>query len=118
MGTYVKLMPAMVQRRMEELETKAAEAAKAAETVAPVESPAGALNSSDVPSTLITSNLATPPPAGLTLTSAAEQAGTVSPSLSRNEVATERAHMPPAEPPTVVPSKQASLDVTASLNRD
>ncbi|KAL7847315.1 hypothetical protein SRHO_G00222950 [Serrasalmus rhombeus] len=34
MGTYVKLMPAMVQRRMEELESKAAETAKAVEPLA------------------------------------------------------------------------------------
>lgn len=31
MGTYVQLMPRMVQRRMEEMESKAAEMAKAAE---------------------------------------------------------------------------------------
>uniref|UniRef100_A0A3Q3VYR3 Mitochondrial import inner membrane translocase subunit Tim10 B n=1 Tax=Mola mola TaxID=94237 RepID=A0A3Q3VYR3_MOLML len=31
MGTYVQLMPRMVQRRMEEMESKAAESAKAAE---------------------------------------------------------------------------------------
>uniref|UniRef100_A0A8C4H752 Translocase of inner mitochondrial membrane 10 homolog B (yeast) n=1 Tax=Dicentrarchus labrax TaxID=13489 RepID=A0A8C4H752_DICLA len=31
MGTYVQLMPRMVQRRMEEMESKAAENAKAAE---------------------------------------------------------------------------------------
>ncbi|XP_049593082.1 mitochondrial import inner membrane translocase subunit Tim10 B [Syngnathus scovelli] len=31
MGTYVQLMPRMMQRRMEEIETKAAENAKAAE---------------------------------------------------------------------------------------
>lgn len=34
MGTYVDLMPKMVQRRMEEMETKAAENAKAAEAAA------------------------------------------------------------------------------------
>ncbi|TKS82955.1 Mitochondrial import inner membrane translocase subunit [Collichthys lucidus] len=34
MGTYVQLMPRMVQRRMEELESKAAENAKAAEAAA------------------------------------------------------------------------------------
>lgn len=34
MGTYVQLMPRMVQRRMEELESKAAENAKAAEALA------------------------------------------------------------------------------------
>ncbi|KAL7847529.1 hypothetical protein AOLI_G00222470 [Acnodon oligacanthus] len=43
MGTYVKLMPAMVQRRMEELESKAAETAKAMEIAAPVEPLAGGL---------------------------------------------------------------------------
>lgn len=37
MGTYVQLMPRMVQRRMEEMESKAAEAAKAAATPAAVE---------------------------------------------------------------------------------
>ncbi|XP_043997380.1 mitochondrial import inner membrane translocase subunit Tim10 B [Gambusia affinis] len=34
MGTYVQLMPRMVQRRMEEMESKAAENAKAAEAAA------------------------------------------------------------------------------------
>lgn len=34
MGTYVQLMPQMVQRRMEEMESKAAENAKAAEAAA------------------------------------------------------------------------------------
>lgn len=34
MGTYVHLMPRMVQRRMEEMESKAAENAKAAEAAA------------------------------------------------------------------------------------
>ncbi|XP_054899297.1 mitochondrial import inner membrane translocase subunit Tim10 B [Poeciliopsis prolifica] len=34
MGTYVQLMPRMVQRRMEEMESKAAEYAKAAEAAA------------------------------------------------------------------------------------
>lgn len=34
MGTYVQLMPRMVQRRMEEMESKAAESAKAAEAAA------------------------------------------------------------------------------------
>lgn len=34
MGTYVQLMPRMVQRRMEEMESKAAENAKAAEVAA------------------------------------------------------------------------------------
>uniref|UniRef100_A0A1A7YXW1 Mitochondrial import inner membrane translocase subunit Tim10 B n=1 Tax=Iconisemion striatum TaxID=60296 RepID=A0A1A7YXW1_9TELE len=34
MGTYVQLMPKMVQRRMEEMESKAAENAKAAEAAA------------------------------------------------------------------------------------
>ncbi len=35
MGTYVQLMPKMVQRRMEEMESKAAEAATAAQAGAP-----------------------------------------------------------------------------------
>ncbi|XP_045895253.1 mitochondrial import inner membrane translocase subunit Tim10 B [Micropterus dolomieu] len=37
MGTYVQLMPRMVQRRMEEMESKAAENAKAAEAAAAAE---------------------------------------------------------------------------------
>ncbi|KAG9263661.1 mitochondrial import inner membrane translocase subunit Tim10 B [Astyanax mexicanus] len=44
MGTYVKLMPAMVQRRMEEMESKAAEAAKMEEAArTPAEPLAGGL---------------------------------------------------------------------------
>ncbi|KAG7484380.1 hypothetical protein MATL_G00048980 [Megalops atlanticus] len=35
MGTYVQLMPGIVQRKLEELETKAAEAGAAAETALP-----------------------------------------------------------------------------------
>ncbi|KAK3550062.1 hypothetical protein QTP86_019161, partial [Hemibagrus guttatus] len=62
MGTYVQLMPAMVQRRMEEMESKAAEIAKATEAVGPVEPLGGGLNSSDGPSSVMTSTLATPPP--------------------------------------------------------
>ncbi|KAB5543506.1 hypothetical protein PHYPO_G00079960 [Pangasianodon hypophthalmus] len=132
MGTYVKLMPAMVQRRMEEMESKAAEAAKATEAVSPVEPLAGGLNSSESPSTAIASTLATPSLGVPTATSAAEQAGTAAsngtvqsaPSLSTNEglvshipipVVTESAHTPSAKPPVVVPSKQASVEVTSPL---
>ena len=44
MGTYVQLMPKMVQRRMEEMESKAAEAARAVEAAgASEEAGAGAL---------------------------------------------------------------------------
>ncbi|KAM6907519.1 mitochondrial import inner membrane translocase subunit Tim10 B [Xenentodon cancila] len=39
MGTYVQLMPRMVQRRMEEMESKAAENAKAAEAAAAAAAP-------------------------------------------------------------------------------
>lgn len=76
MGTYVKLMPTMVQRRMEEMESKAAEAAKATEALGPVEPLAGGFNSSEAPSTVITSTLATSQPGVQTPTSAADQAGT------------------------------------------
>ncbi|XP_060765455.1 mitochondrial import inner membrane translocase subunit Tim10 B [Neoarius graeffei] len=76
MGTYVKLMPAMVQRRMEELESKAAEAAKATEAVGPTEPLTEGLNSSDAPSTVVTSPIAAPPPDVPIPTFAAEQTGT------------------------------------------
>lgn len=121
MGTYVKLMPAMVQRRMEEMESKAAEVAKATEAVGPVEPLVGGLNSSDAPSTLITSTLATPSPGVPTPTYAAEQAEMAAthgiiqsvPSPSTNEasvspvtfpVVTESAHTHSAESPVLVPS--------------
>ncbi|KAG7322391.1 hypothetical protein KOW79_013737 [Hemibagrus wyckioides] len=133
MGTYVQLMPAMVQRRMEEMESKAAEIAKATEAVGPVEPLAGGLNSSDAPSSVMTSTLATPPPGVQTPTSAAEQAGTAAtsgtiqsaPSLSTNEalgsplpvpIVTESAHIPAAEPTVVVSSMQASSEVTSPLS--
>ncbi|KAI5629176.1 mitochondrial import inner membrane translocase subunit Tim10 B, partial [Silurus asotus] len=123
MGTYVKLMPAMVQRRMEELESKAAEAAKATEAIGPVEPPTGGLNLSVAPSTEITSTLAKPAPDGLTPASAAEVSGTASitilsaPSPSKNEAfvspipVTESAHKCSTEHP----SKHASLDLTSPL---
>ncbi|KAK3521777.1 hypothetical protein QTP70_018302 [Hemibagrus guttatus] len=130
MGTYVQLMPAMVQRRMEEMESKAAEIAKATEAVGPVEPLGGGLNSSDGPSSVMTSTLATPPPGVQTPKSATEQAGTAAtsgtiqsaPSLSTNEalgsplpvpIVTESAHIPAAEPTVVVSSRQASLEVTS-----
>lgn len=123
-------MPAMVQRRMEEMESKAAEIAKATEAVGPVEPLAG--GPSDVPSSVMTSTLATPPPGVQTGTSAAEQVGTAAtsgtiqsaPSLSANEalgsplpipIVTESAHIPAAEPTVVVSSMQASSEVTPPL---
>ncbi|XP_040907013.1 mitochondrial import inner membrane translocase subunit Tim10 B [Toxotes jaculatrix] len=53
MGTYVHLMPRMVQRRMEEMESKAAENAKAAEAAASAskESPATDASSPPPPQT-------------------------------------------------------------------
>lgn len=76
MGTYVNLMPAMVQRRMEELESKNTDAAKAPDALGPVDPLAGGLNSSDAPSTAITSTLPPPQPPVPTPTSPADQAGT------------------------------------------
>lgn len=76
MGTYVNLMPAMVQRRMEELESKNTDAAKAPEALGQVDPLAGDLNSSDASSTAITSTLPSPQPPVPTSTSAADQAGT------------------------------------------
>lgn len=126
MGTYVQLMPAMVQRRMEELESKAGEIAKATEVGGSVEPLAGSLKSSDA-----SSNFATPTPGVLAPTSAAEQAGisasngTPTPPLSTNKtldsvdhiipVVTVSAHTAAAEPPVVESSRQASLDVTSPL---
>ncbi|XP_017546895.1 mitochondrial import inner membrane translocase subunit Tim10 B [Pygocentrus nattereri] len=57
MGTYVKLMPAMVQRRMEELESKAAETAKAVELAAPVQPLAEGLGTPET-STMVSSSTA------------------------------------------------------------
>lgn len=53
MGTYVQLMPAMVQKRMQEMESKAAEVAKA-EAAAALENPATAITDTATvsPSTL------------------------------------------------------------------
>ncbi|XP_076876208.1 mitochondrial import inner membrane translocase subunit Tim10 B [Brachyhypopomus gauderio] len=51
MGTYVKLMPAMVQRRLEELESKAAEAEKASEAAAPATPLPGTLAAPEGPPT-------------------------------------------------------------------
>lgn len=50
MGTYVQLMPRMVQRRMEEMESKAAESAKAAEASASSSAQASPASQSPVPS--------------------------------------------------------------------
>lgn len=50
MGTYVQLMPRMVQRRMEEMESKAAENAKAAEALASSSAQASPVTQSDVTS--------------------------------------------------------------------
>ncbi|XP_067254056.1 mitochondrial import inner membrane translocase subunit Tim10 B [Chanodichthys erythropterus] len=53
MGTYVQLMPAMVQKRMQEMESKAAEVAKA-EAAAALENPSTAITDTSTvsPSTL------------------------------------------------------------------
>lgn len=59
MGTYVQLMPRMVQRRMEEMESKAAENAKAAEAAA-LPSAAGAPPASQSPITSSPPPLLTP----------------------------------------------------------
>lgn len=50
MGTYVQLMPRMVQRRMEEMESKAAENAKAAEALASSSAQASPVSQSHVTS--------------------------------------------------------------------
>ncbi|GAA6103357.1 mitochondrial import inner membrane translocase subunit Tim10 B [Tachysurus ichikawai] len=124
MGTYVNLMPAMVQRRMEEMESKAAEIAKATEAEGPVEHLSGGLNSSDAPSSVITSTSATPPPSVQTPTGTTATSGTIqsTPLLSKTEalgspfpvpIITESAHTPAAEPTVVVSSRQTSLDVTS-----
>lgn len=57
MGTYVQLMPQMVQRRMEEMESKAAENAKAAEAAASANAEPPATDASLPPQTLIASSL-------------------------------------------------------------
>ncbi|XP_042355479.1 mitochondrial import inner membrane translocase subunit Tim10 B [Plectropomus leopardus] len=59
MGTYVQLMPRMMQRRMEEMESKAAENAKAAEAAAAASVAPPAAEASPESQTLITSS---PPP--------------------------------------------------------
>lgn len=59
MNTYVQLMPRMVQRRMEEMESKAAENAKAAEAAASASIGPPATEASLESQTLITSS---PPP--------------------------------------------------------
>ncbi len=59
MGTYVQLMPRMVQRRMEEMESKAAENAKAAEAAASAYVEPPAAEASPASQTSITSS---PPP--------------------------------------------------------
>lgn len=50
MGTYVQLMPRMVQRRMEEMESKAAENAKAAEALASSSAQASPVSQSHITS--------------------------------------------------------------------
>lgn len=52
MGTYVQLMPRMVQRRMEEMESKAAENAKAAEALASSSAEASPVSQSHITSPL------------------------------------------------------------------
>lgn len=73
MGTYVQLMPRMVQRRMEEMESKAAENAKAAEAAASATSGTPATEASLAIQTPITSSL--PPEALPPLTSSVTDVG-------------------------------------------
>lgn len=68
MGTYVQLMPRMVQRRMEEMESKAAENAKAAEALA-------SSSSSPVAQTSAPSPLEEPPRLPASVTDDAPGAG-------------------------------------------
>ncbi|XP_026872789.2 mitochondrial import inner membrane translocase subunit Tim10 B [Electrophorus electricus] len=69
MGTYVKLMPGIVKRRMEEMESKAAETAEAA---APVQPLAGTLATSEGPSAITTES---PPVMSSSAAPAAPSAG-------------------------------------------
>ncbi|KAI4877467.1 hypothetical protein NFI96_015433 [Prochilodus magdalenae] len=99
MGTYVKLMPAMVQRRMEELESKAAAEAKAAEAVAPVDPLAGALGTPET-TTMVSSptapagSVAEPTLSGPSAVPAPATSGTETP---------EHAYTTTAELPAVAP---------------
>ncbi|KAF3706562.1 Mitochondrial import inner membrane translocase subunit Tim10 B [Channa argus] len=61
MGTYVQLMPRMVQRRMEEMESKAAANAKAAEDAASASAGSPATEASPASQTLIASSPPPPP---------------------------------------------------------
>ncbi|XP_012705469.2 mitochondrial import inner membrane translocase subunit Tim10 B [Fundulus heteroclitus] len=63
MGTYVQLMPRMVQRRMEEMESKAAENAKAAEAAA-TSAAVGAAASESAPG--VQTHINSPPPTQIT----------------------------------------------------
>ncbi|TSK16197.1 Mitochondrial import inner membrane translocase subunit Tim10 B [Bagarius yarrelli] len=107
MGTYVQLMPAMVQKRMEELESKAAEMAKSTEAGGSVEPLAGGSKPLNA-----LSNFATPTTGVLTPTATAEKTGTLDHPIP---VLTEHPHTAAAEPPIAVSSRQASLDVTSPL---
>ncbi|KAM4726464.1 mitochondrial import inner membrane translocase subunit Tim10 B [Anableps anableps] len=63
MGTYVQLMPRMVQRRMEEMESKAAENAKASEAAA-TSGTVGTATTEAAPS--IQTSISSPPPTQIT----------------------------------------------------
>ncbi|XP_032431356.1 mitochondrial import inner membrane translocase subunit Tim10 B [Xiphophorus hellerii] len=62
MGTYVQLMPRMVQRRMEEMESKAAENAKAAEAAATP----GTIGTGAEATPSIQTSISSPPPTQIT----------------------------------------------------
>uniref|UniRef100_A0A4W4FL62 Mitochondrial import inner membrane translocase subunit Tim10 B n=1 Tax=Electrophorus electricus TaxID=8005 RepID=A0A4W4FL62_ELEEL len=133
MGTYVKLMPGIVKRRMEEMESKAAETAEAA---APVQPLAGTLATSEGPSAITTesppvmSSSAAPaaPSAGspVGLASVAAQASSAAAAqdaaisfilllnVNKAPVQTECVHTP-VEIPTVAPSTQGYTNVTLPL---
>lgn len=106
MGTYVKLMPAMVQRRMEEMESKAAEAAKMAEAAsAPAEPLAG--------------GLATPGPASVMLagehvmTAETPAASVSSPSLAAEPILNDLSSFPAsATSGTAIPEVFQTRDST------
>lgn len=72
MGTYVQLMPRMVQRRMEEMESKAAENAKAAEAAASASAGSPATEASPASQTLVTTSLSSSPQTPGLFTSNAE----------------------------------------------
>ncbi|XP_014904469.1 mitochondrial import inner membrane translocase subunit Tim10 B [Poecilia latipinna] len=62
MGTYVQLMPRMVQRRMEEMESKAAENAKAAEAAAAP----GTIGTGAEAAPSVQTSISSPPPTQIT----------------------------------------------------